>query len=42
MAATPDGKGYWLTTTTGHVYAYGDAARLPDPRHTHPITGIVG
>ncbi len=25
MAVTPDGGGYWLTTSTGNVYAFGDA-----------------
>jgi hypothetical protein len=26
MAATPDGKGYWLVATDGGIFAYGDAA----------------
>ncbi len=25
MAATPDGKGYWLVAADGGVFAYGDA-----------------
>ena len=25
MAATPDGKGYWLVASDGGVFAYGDA-----------------
>ena len=25
MAATPDGKGYWLVATDGGIFAYGDA-----------------
>ncbi len=41
MAATLDGKGYWLATSTGAVYAYGDAAALPTPAHGQPIAGIV-
>jgi len=41
MAATPDGKGYWLATSTGVAYAYGDAAPVPRRRYAHPITGIV-
>ncbi len=41
MAATADGGGYWLVTSTGTVFAYGDAARLPDPRPGRAIRGIV-
>ena len=26
MAATPDGRGYWLVASDGGVFAYGDAA----------------
>jgi hypothetical protein len=25
MAATPDGKGYWLVASDGGIFAYGDA-----------------
>ena len=25
MAATPDGRGYWLVTLAGQVFAFGDA-----------------
>jgi hypothetical protein len=25
MAATPDGKGYWLVASDGGVFSYGDA-----------------
>jgi hypothetical protein len=25
MAATPDGKGYWMVASNGAVFAYGDA-----------------
>jgi hypothetical protein len=43
MAATPDGRGYWLVTLTGQVYAFGDAnwagnGPLPLPAL---VTGIV-
>jgi hypothetical protein len=41
MAASSDGKGYWLVTTAGSVFAYGDARRLAVPRHTGVIKGIV-
>ena len=26
MAATPDGRGYWLVASDGGVFTYGDAA----------------
>ena len=26
MAATPDGKGYWLVASDGGIFNYGDAA----------------
>ena len=26
MAATPDGRGYWLVATDGGIFTYGDAA----------------
>ena len=26
MAATPDGRGYWLVASDGGVFAYGDAS----------------
>lgn len=41
MAATPDGKGYWLVGSAGRVFAYGDAATYPALRHAHAIKGIV-
>jgi|GEM_PF-1235066 len=41
MAATPDGRGYWLIDAGGAAYAFGDAAPLPAPRAAHPIAGIV-
>ena len=25
MAATPDGRGYWLVASDGGIFAYGDA-----------------
>jgi hypothetical protein len=28
MASTADGRGYWLVSSSGHVYAFGDAAGL--------------
>jgi hypothetical protein len=41
MAATPDGKGYWLVDAAGKVFALGDAVAYPRLRHAHPVTGIV-
>lgn len=44
IAATPDGKGYWLVTGTGKVVAYGSARHYGSPSASHlnqPIVGIV-
>jgi hypothetical protein len=41
MAATADGKGYWLASSGGQVYSYGDAASYPTLNHAHPIRGMV-
>jgi len=41
MAATADGRGYWLVDSAGRVMAYGDAARYAALWHAHPIVGIV-
>lgn len=41
MAVTLDRRGYWLVSSSGQVYAYGDATRAPAQSHTNPITGIV-
>ncbi|HET9690469.1 MAG TPA: putative Ig domain-containing protein [Acidimicrobiales bacterium] len=37
LAGTPDGKGYWFVTLTGHVEAFGDAAL-----YGQPATGSAG
>jgi hypothetical protein len=42
MLATPDGRGYWLTTSVGAVYAYGDAKAYPVPAPAHPVKGLAG
>jgi hypothetical protein len=42
MSATPDGHGYWVVTTSGHVYGFGDAAAGPAFTPAHPVIGIVG
>jgi len=31
MAATPDGKGYWLGASDGGVFNYGDAGFFGSP-----------
>ncbi len=44
IAVVPDasGRGYWLVTATGHLYAFGDAPymRAPGPQSS-PITSIA-
>jgi Rv2525c-like, glycoside hydrolase-like domain len=40
MAATLDGKGYWVATSGGGVYAYGDASNARPPR-VRNVEGIV-
>jgi outer membrane protein assembly factor BamB len=41
MATTPDEKGYWLASSSGQVYAFGDAATYPPIKPAHPIIGIA-
>jgi len=41
MAATPDRRGYWLTTASGAIYAYGDATALSGRHATNPVVGIL-
>ena len=43
MAPTPDGKGYWMVDSAGHVYHYGDAPALATglSPNSPPVTGIV-
>jgi hypothetical protein len=41
MAATADGRGYWLVNTSGRVFASGDAVPNATVRRRHPISGIV-
>lgn len=42
MVGTPDGRGYWLTTSQGVVSSFGDAGNFPPPAPAHAIKGIVG
>lgn len=43
-ASVPIGRGYWLVTSNGKVYAYGDAKLYGDMAGRHldlPIVGII-
>ena len=44
MAATPDGKGYWLVASDGGIFAFGDAVFYGSTgamRLNKPIVGMV-
>jgi hypothetical protein len=41
MAATPDGKGYWLVDSRGRVYPYGDATTARPSGVHGKVLGIV-
>jgi hypothetical protein len=41
MASTPDGRGYWLASSSGRAYAFGDAPKLRASAQGHRIAGIV-
>ena len=44
IASTPDGNGYWITTTDGAVYPFGDARDFGSMAGHHlngPVDGIV-
>ena len=43
MAATQDGKGYWLVASDGGVFAYGDAPFYGSlPSYGDSVTDVVG
>ena len=42
MAATPDGKGYWLVASDGGIFSYGDAAFYGSTGGMHLNKPIVG
>jgi hypothetical protein len=42
MAATPDGKGYWLVASDGGIFSYGDAAFYGSTGSIHLNQPIVG
>jgi len=42
MAATKDGKGYWVVTADGKVYPYGDAPFLGDVSTVNLYAPVVG
>jgi hypothetical protein len=44
MAATPDGRGYWLVASDGGIFAFGDATFYGSTGALHlskPIVGIA-
>jgi hypothetical protein len=44
MAATPDGKGYWLASANGGVFSFGDAnfqGSAVGMRLGGPVVGMV-
>jgi hypothetical protein len=42
MAATPTGKGYWVTTAMGQVFGFGDARPHGSVNGTHLFAPVVG
>jgi hypothetical protein len=42
MAATPDGKGYWLVASDGGIFAYGDAGFSGSAGSLHLNQPVVG
>jgi hypothetical protein len=41
MASTTDGRGYWVVASSGQVWSFGDAAKLPWARRSQPVAGIA-
>jgi hypothetical protein len=44
MAATPDGKGYWLASANGGVFSFGDAifqGSAAGMRLSGPVVGMA-
>jgi hypothetical protein len=41
MASTADGHGYWVLTSSGRAYAFGDAPKLTARAHGQRVAGIV-
>ncbi|GAC1370746.1 MAG: hypothetical protein NVSMB32_15070 [Actinomycetota bacterium] len=42
MAATPDGRGYWLVATDGGIFSFGDAGFFGSPASLRGVSPIVG
>jgi L-ascorbate metabolism protein UlaG (beta-lactamase superfamily) len=42
IASTPDGRGYWLVTSEGQVFSFGDAYHHKTTRPLDPNKQIVG
>jgi hypothetical protein len=41
MARTPDGRGYWLATSTDSVYVFGDATSHGSLATKHVLSPVV-
>jgi hypothetical protein len=41
MASTTDGRGYWVLTSSGRAYAFGDAPKLTVRAYGQRVAGIV-
>ncbi len=42
MAATPDGRGYWLVASDGGIFTFGDAEFYGSAGSVHVNAPIVG
>jgi len=42
MAVTPDGKGYWLVSASGHVYTFGNATSDGSPTSDNAPYDAIG
>jgi hypothetical protein len=45
MAATPDGRGYWLVAADGGIFSFGDAGFFGSTGAIHlnrPVVGMSG
>jgi Domain of unknown function (DUF1906) len=41
LARTSDSEGYWMATSSGQVYGYGDAAKEAAVKPVNPVVGIA-
>jgi len=42
IAATPDGRGYWLVASDGGIFAFGDATFQGSMGGTHLVAPVIG